>query len=109
MAGTRTTGSPLPPVEKFVACRSLPGLADNTAHRMQCPLDFVAVGAIVTAGASLAQDVESDHQKYDDWSVVPNLGVGWLQDRRCLKPFLKEAMRHIDLWKRKPGKSMRTN
>jgi len=66
----------LPPVAPFDAellPQALRGWIVDIAERMQCPLDFPAVGAITAlSGLISARAVVSPKQR-DDWRVVPNL------------------------------------
>ncbi|WP_051293429.1 YfjI family protein [Pseudoduganella violaceinigra] len=45
----------------------------DIAHRMQCPVDFVAVGAIVAASSLIGARVTMQPKERDDWRVTPNL------------------------------------
>src|SRR5271165_2971419 len=49
-----------------------PWVAD-IADRMQCPIDFVAVPAMVALGAVLGRKVAVRPQRQSDWTEVPNL------------------------------------
>jgi hypothetical protein len=67
----------LVPVPAFDVARMLPGaFADwiaDIATRSQCPIDFVAVGAIVTVASVVGRSVAIRPKRHDDWTVVPNL------------------------------------
>lgn len=92
--------SPLPPVERLPVSYIPEPFQDwlkDTAWRMQCPLDFVAVGAIVTAGSVIGAGCGIRPKEHDDWLVIPNLWGGVVARPSMLKtPSLKEAMRPID-------------
>jgi hypothetical protein len=92
--------SPLPPVEKLpVSYLPEPFQAwlKDMAWRMQCPLDFVAVGAIVTTGSIIGAGCGIKPKQHDDWLVVPNLWGGIIARPSQLKtPSLKETMTPID-------------
>lgn len=45
----------------------------DIANRMQCPPDFPAVAAIVTASAVIGRQMGIYPKRRDDWLVVPNL------------------------------------
>ncbi len=45
----------------------------DIANRMQCPADFPAVAAIVTASAIIGRQIGIHPKRRDDWLVVPNL------------------------------------
>jgi hypothetical protein len=92
--------SPLPPVERLPVSyipEPFQDWLEDTAWRMQCPLDFVAVGAIVTAGSIIGAGCGIQPKQYDDWLAIPNLwGAAVARPSMLKTPSLKEAMRHID-------------
>jgi hypothetical protein len=49
-----------------------PWVAD-IAERMQCPVDFVAIPAIVALGATLGRKIGIRPKRKNDWTEVPNL------------------------------------
>lgn len=66
----------LPTVQAFdleLLPQELRGWVQDIAHRMQCPVDYLAIG-VVTALSSLigARAVVAPKQR-DDWTVTPNL------------------------------------
>jgi hypothetical protein len=66
----------------------------DIANRMQCPLDFVAVSAIIEAGAVIGAGCGIHPKRYDDWRVIPNLWGGVIARPSKLKsPALAEAMK----------------
>ncbi len=68
--------SALPPVAKFDAAllpRALRGWVADIAHRMQCPMDFTAVGAVVALSSLVGARAVIKPKARDDWAVVPNL------------------------------------
>jgi len=68
-------------------------LAD-ISHRMQCPLDFVAVGSITEAGAIVGAGCGIRPKKKDDWRITPNLWGGVIARPSMLKtPALAEALK----------------
>ncbi|HAG10102.1 MAG TPA: hypothetical protein DCK76_01610 [Desulfotomaculum sp.] len=70
---------------------------EDVAYRMQCPVDFVAVGAIVAAGAIIGAGCGIRPKQKDDWPVVPNLWGGIIARPSMMKtPALKEVMNPID-------------
>ena len=55
----------------FLSARS------DVAERMQCPIDFVAVGAICALSGVIGVGLACfAPKKHDNWSVVPNLWGG---------------------------------
>ena len=68
-------------------------LAD-IARRMQCPLDFVAVGAIVTASSVIGAGCGIRPKVRDDWEVIPNLWGGPVARPSMMKtPSLAEVIK----------------
>lgn len=66
----------LPPVQPFdpeLLPVSLRGWVMDIAHRMQCPPDFPAVGAIVAASSLIGAKAVIRPKAQDDWQVTPNL------------------------------------
>jgi len=54
----------------------LQGWIEDTCHRMQCPLDFVATASIVMAGSVIGAGCGVKPKRLDDWLVIPNLWGG---------------------------------
>lgn len=52
---------------------ALRGWVADTAHRMQCPPDFPAVGAVVAMSSLIGARAVVVPKARDDWRVVPNL------------------------------------
>jgi putative DNA primase/helicase len=91
--------NPLPPVDPFypeLLPAALRGWVTDIAHRMQCPVDFPAVTAIVAASSLIGARAVIQPKKFDDWQVVPNLW-GLVVGRPGVKksPALAEALRHL--------------
>lgn len=66
----------LPPVAPFdpdLLPEALRGWVADIAHRMQCPPDFTAVGAVVVLSSLIGARAVVLPKTKDDWSVVPNL------------------------------------
>ena len=66
----------LPPVQSFDVELLPEALRDwvvDIVHRMQCPLDFAAVAAIVALSSLIGARAVMSPKKLDDWQVVPNL------------------------------------
>jgi putative DNA primase/helicase len=66
----------LPPVQPFdpeLLPLSLRAWVTDTAHRMQCPPDFPAVGAIVGLSSLVGARAVVQPKARDTWQVVPNL------------------------------------
>lgn len=68
--------SGLPPVKQFsyeLLPEPLRPWVKDIAERMQAPAEFVAVTAIVAAGAVIGRKVGIRPQQHTDWHEVPNL------------------------------------
>jgi putative DNA primase/helicase len=66
----------LPPVMPFdpeLLPQALRGWVADIAHRMQCPPDFSAVGAMVAISSLIGARAVVAPKEKDDWLVVPNL------------------------------------
>jgi putative DNA primase/helicase len=66
----------LPPVLAFdpeLLPQALRGWVSDIAHRMQCPIDFTAVGAVVALSGLVGARAVVAPKKHDDWRVVPCL------------------------------------
>ena len=66
----------LPPVKPFdpdLLPEALRGWVTDIAHRMQCPPDFPAVGAVVALSSLIGARAVVQPKARDDWQVVPNL------------------------------------
>lgn len=73
-----------------------PWLTD-IAERMQCPLDYVAVGAVVVTSSLIGAGCGIRPKRLDSWTVIPNLWGGIVGDPSTLKsPALKEIMRPLE-------------
>jgi putative DNA primase/helicase len=89
----------LPAVKEFDAellPEALRGWVDDTAHRMQCPPDFPAVGALVAISSLIGARAVVAPKSRDDWRVVPNLW-GLVVGRPGVKksPALGEALKPL--------------
>jgi hypothetical protein len=70
-------------------------LAD-IAHRMQCPIDFVAAAFVVMASILIGAGCAIKPKRYDDWLVIPNLWGGVIARPSMLKtPSLVAALKPL--------------
>jgi hypothetical protein len=68
----------------------------DISERMQCPLDYVAVTAIVTTAAVIGAGCQVRPKRLDSWAVLPNLWGGIVGRPSTLKsPSLKEVMKSL--------------
>ena len=66
----------LPKVSPFdleLLPEAMRGWVADIAHRMQCPPDFIAVGALVAISSVIGARAVVKPRARDDWAVVPNL------------------------------------
>jgi putative DNA primase/helicase len=96
---TKPLEDALPPVEQFtpeLLPTALRAWVTDVAERMQAPVEYVAVGAMVAAGAALGRKVAIRPKLRDDWHEFANLWgmiVGppsWMKS-----PALDEARRPL--------------
>lgn len=81
--------------EKIIPESLRPWIAD-IAERFQCPLEFVAVGAVVVLGAAVGRSIGIRPKRLDDWIVVPNLWGGIVGRPGIMKsPALSEVMKPL--------------
>lgn len=70
----------------------------DVAERMQCPVDFVAVAAIVVTASIIGAGCAVRPKQKDDWLVVPNLWGGVVGRPGMLKtPAIAEVMKIINI------------
>ena len=68
----------------------------DIAERAQCPISYVAVAALVTAGAVVGRKLTIRPKQHDDWTVVPNLwGLAVGRPGVMKSPALQEAVRPL--------------
>ena len=68
----------------------------DISYRMQCPVDFVAVGALVTVGSLIGAGCGIRPKQRDDWTVIPNLWGGVVARPSMLKsPALSEVLQPL--------------
>ncbi len=66
----------LPPVDEFplnAISKPLHDFIVDTAYRMQCPPDFIAVTILVVLSSLIGAGCGVKPKKNDDWLVIPNL------------------------------------
>jgi len=68
----------------------------DIAHRMQCPVEFVAVPAVVSAAGVLGRRLAIRPKRLDDWTVVPNLWGVMIGPPGVMKsPAAEEALKPV--------------
>ena len=69
----------------------------DIADRMQCPLDFVAIPALVALGSVLGRKIGIRPQRKTDWIEVPNLWGGTVGRTGTMKsPAMGDAMKPLN-------------
>lgn len=91
--------SQLPPVQSFsfdLLPAALRGWLADIAERVQCPPEFVAVGAIVALGSIIGRKVGVRPKEKDDWTEFPNLWGAIIGKPGVLKsPALNEVLKPL--------------
>jgi putative DNA primase/helicase len=68
----------------------------DISERMQCPIDYVAVAAMVGLSGIVGRRVGIRPKRYDTWLVVPNLWGGVIGRPAVMKsPALQDALKPI--------------
>lgn len=91
--------SPLSPVAAFdpaVLPDALRRWIVDIAERMQCPVDFPAVAAMIAAAGVVGRRIGIRPKRCDDWLVVPNLwGILIGRPSMMKSPPLREVLRPV--------------
>ena len=87
------------PVEKFnpdLLPESIRGFVIDTADRMQCPIDFLAVTAMVAAGSLVGRKALMKPKQLDNWTVAPNLWGACIGRPSAMKsPAINAALKPV--------------
>lgn len=92
-------GHQLPPVSKMTA-QMLPAplaaVVVDVAHRMQCPMEYVAAPLLCGLGAVLGTSIGVHPKKNDNWTVTPNIwGAVVGPPGRMKSPAINAALRPV--------------
>lgn len=69
----------------------------DVADRMQCPLDYVAVGSLIVTASLIGAGCGIRPKAKDSWTVIPNLWGGLIGPPSTLKsPALKEILKPLE-------------
>lgn len=69
----------------------------DIAERMQCPLDYVTIGAMIMTAAVVRAGCGIRPKRQDSWTVIPNLWGGIVGAPSTLKsPALKEILKPLE-------------
>ena len=89
----------LPPVMQFdknLLPFALREWVADIAHRMQCPADFTAIGALVAISSVIGARAVIQPKEKDDWQVTPNLWGAVIGRPGVMKsPALNEVLKHL--------------
>ena len=89
---------PVAPFDEMLLPDALRGWVMDIAHRMQCPADFPAAGAIVALSSLIGARAVVQPKELDDWKVVPNLWGLIIGRPGVMKsPALAEVLKPINL------------
>jgi putative DNA primase/helicase len=87
---------PVPPLPERLLPEALRGWLADIADRLQVPLEFPAVGAVVALASVVGNQVRIRPKARDDWTVTPNLWGAVVGQPGAMKsPALEEAIRPL--------------
>ena len=87
---------PVPQMSDTLLPKSFRPWLCDIAERMQCPLDFPAIGALVALSSVVGDRIAIHPKRHDDWTVIPNLWGAVIGRPGVLKsPALDEAIRPL--------------
>lgn len=87
----------VPAFDPALLPKALRDWVEDIAGRQQCPIEYVAIGAMVALGAVAGRKHEIFPKRNDDWRVVPNLwgaAVGLPGDMKS--PALDESKKPLE-------------
>ena len=94
--------SPVKPFSPDLLPESLRPWVMDIADRMQCPADFVAVGAVVSLSSLIGARAVIRPKEKDDWEITPNMWGGAVGRSGVMKsPAIKETLKPINLLAKK--------
>jgi putative DNA primase/helicase len=84
------------PLTLEIIPESLQPWLQDVSHRMQCPLEHVAIPAMVMLGGVIGSRCGIRPKKNDSWTIIPNLWGGIIGKPSTLKsPALTEALKPL--------------
>ncbi len=85
--------APAPELDEKLIPNSWREWLTDVAERMQCPLDYPTIAAIVSAAALVGSKIRIRPKRFDAWLVTPNLWGAIIGSPSFLKsPALKEGL-----------------
>lgn len=87
---------PVPAFDARLLPEALRGWIEDISERMQCPMEFPSVAAVIAAGSLIGNTIRIRPKREDDWTVTPNLWGGIVAKPGFLKtPTLNEALKPL--------------
>lgn len=87
---------PVPEMQPELLPEAFAPWLTDISDRMQCPLDYPAVGAIVSLASTVGNQIAIRPKRHDDWIVVPNLFGAVVGRPGVLKsPALEEVLKPL--------------
>ena len=87
---------PVTPLSPEIIPEPLLNWCGDIARRMQCPLEFTVIGALVALSSLIGAGCGIRPKQQDDWEIVPNLWGGIVARPSQLKtPALSEVLKPI--------------
>lgn len=87
---------PVPAMQAELLPETFTPWLTDIADRMQCPLDYPAIGALVTLAAAVGNQIAIRPKRHDDWTVIPNLFGAVIGRPGVLKsPALEESLKPL--------------
>lgn len=87
---------PVPALRSELLPESFAPWLNDIAERMQCPLDYPAVGSLVALASVVGNQIAIRPKRHDDWSAVPNLFGAIVGRPGVLKsPALEQALKPL--------------
>jgi hypothetical protein len=87
---------PVPEFRPELLPPDIRGWIVDVTERVQCPMDYPAIGVVIGLGALVGLKVAIRPKRFDDWTVVPNLWGGIVGRPSTMKtPALQEALKPL--------------
>jgi Protein of unknown function (DUF3987) len=87
---------PVPPFDPAMLPDAVRPWVEDIAHRMQCPIDFVAVAAMTMLGSVIGTGCGIRPKQKDNWLEVPNLwGAAVGRPGKLKSPAIDAAMKPL--------------
>jgi hypothetical protein len=101
--------SPVPCFDPAMLPAAIRPWVEDIAHRMQCPIDFVAAAAVTMLGSVIGTACGIRPKQNDNWTVVPNIwGAAIGRPGRLKSPAISAAMKPLHALDREAQESHRS-